>query len=113
MINFTENDFVEVYNTISLNETTAHQLRVSLQKLFDNDHASFEQNGVGKARNKGEVERNIKFERDRGGNPIPLGRYCLQSNDGQLMPFSKAEFRREFELNELPHLDAKVLGMDC
>lgn len=113
MINFIESDFAEVYNNVSLNETTAHQLRISLQRLFDNDYASFEQNGVGKARKKGEVERNIKFERNREGNPIPLGRYCLQSNDGQRMPFSKAEFRWEFELNELPQLDAKVVGMDC
>ena len=113
MINFTESDFAEVYNKISLNETTAHQLRISLQRLFNNDYASFEQNGVGKARKKCEVERTIKFERNREGNPIPLGRYCLQSNDGQRMPFSKAEFRREFELNELPQLDAKVVGMDC
>lgn len=113
MINFPESDFAEVYNNVSLNETTAHQLRISLQRLFDNDYASFEQNGVGKARKKGKVERNIKFERDREGNPIPLGRYCLQSNDGQRMPFSKAEFRREFEFNELPQLDAKVVEMDC
>lgn len=113
MITFTKSDFAEVYDNVTFNETTAHQLRISLQRLFDNDHASFEQNGVGKARKKGEVERNIKFERDSEGNPIPLGRYCLQSNDGQRMPFSKAEFRREFELNELPYLDAKVVGMDC
>ena len=56
MINFPESDFAEVYNNVSLNETTAHQLRISLQRLFDNDYASFEQNGVGKARKKGEVE---------------------------------------------------------
>lgn len=113
MINFTESDFAEVYNNVNLNETTAHQLGIALQKLFNNDHASFEQNGVGKARKKGEVERDIKFERNCEGDPIPLRRYCLQSNDGQHMPFSKAEFRQEFELDELPHLDAKVVGIDC
>ena len=64
MITFTKSDFAEVYDNVTFNETTAHQLRISLQRLFDNDHASFEQNGVGKARKKGEVERNIKFERD-------------------------------------------------
>ncbi len=113
MIRINEQFFEEVYDVVKLNETAPRQLRIALQKLFDNDHAAFEENGVGKARKKGEVERDIKFERDNDGNLIPLGRYCLQSNDGQQIPFSKADFRQEFERDELPLLDANATGMDC
>lgn len=118
----TEEFFQEVYNESrqkalselqKLEETTPYDLRVILQKYFNDDQAAFDKNGVGKARQKGEVEKNISFERDKNGKPIPLGRYCLQNNDRTITPFSKADFRQQFIIEELPKLHNDVVGQDC
>lgn len=102
MDKMTEELFQEVYNESrqkvlselqKLEETSPHDLRVILQKYFNDDQAAFDKNGVGKARQKGEIEKNITFERDKNGKPIPQGRYCLQNNDRTITPFSKADFR--------------------
>ena len=122
MDKMTEELFQEVYNEIrqkalselqKLEETTPYDLRVILQKYFNDDQAAFDKNGVGKARQKGEVEKNISFERDKNGKPIPLGRYCLQNNNRTITPFSKADFRQQFINEELPKLHNGVVGQDC
>jgi hypothetical protein len=122
MVKISESFFKEVYNKSrqkvlselqKLEETSPHDLRVILQRYFNDDQAAFDKNGVGKARQKGEVEKNIIFERDKNGKPIPLGRYCLQNNDRIITPFSKADFRQQFINEELPHLHNNVVGQDC
>ena len=122
MVKISESFFNEVYNKSrqkvlselqKLEETSPHDLRVILQRYFNDDQAAFDKNGVGKARQKGEVEKNIIFERDKNGKPIPLGRYCLQNNDRTITPFSKADFRQQFINEELPHLHNNVVGQDC
>lgn len=122
MDKMTEEFFQEVYNESrqkvlselqKFEETSPYDLRVILQKYFNDDKAAFDKNGVGKAHQKGEVEKNIIFERDKNGKPIPLGRYCLQNNDRTITPFSKADFRQQFINEELPHLHNNVVGQDC
>lgn len=122
MVKISESFFKEVYNKSrqkvlselqKIEETSPYDLRVILQRYFNDDQAAFDKNGVGKARQKGEVEKNIIFERDKNGKPIPLGRYCLQNNDRTITPFSKADFRQQFINEELPHLHNNVVGQDC
>lgn len=122
MVKISESFFKEVYNKSrqkvlselqKLEETSPHDLRVILQRYFNDDQAAFDKNDVGKARQKGEVEKNIIFERDKNGKPIPLGRYCLQNNDRTITPFSKADFRQQFINEELPNLHNNVVGQDC
>lgn len=122
MVTIPKSLFKEVYNESrqkvlselqKLEETSPYDLRVILQRYFNDDQVAFNENGVGKARQKGEVERNISFERDKNGKPIPLGRYCLQNNDRTIMPFSKADFRQQFINEELPKLHNNVVGQDC
>lgn len=122
MDKITEEIFQKVYNesrqkTLSefqkFEETAPRDLRIILQKYFNDDQAAFDKNGVGKACQKGEIEKNISFEYDKTGKPIPLGRYCLQNNDRTIAPFSKADFRQQFINEELPNLHNNIIGLDC
>lgn len=74
MVTIPETFFKEVYNESrqkvlselqKLEETSPYDLRVILQRYFNDDQSAFDENGVGKARQKGEVEKNISFERDK------------------------------------------------
>lgn len=122
MDKITEEIFQKVYNESrqrvlsefqKFKETTPWDLRIILQKYFNDNQAAFDKNGVGKARQKGEIEKNISFEYDKTGKPIPLGRYCLQNNDRTITPFSKADFRQQFINEELPNLHNNIIGQDC